>query len=210
MKRIFLPFLVMVFIITASVTVTLNFRPLYYHDISSLNIEQTSGFSRKTIKDNYNALIDYNSMFHKGPLKLSLPMSEKGRIHFQEVKHIFIMVQAACLISFILLLYLGRQNIKSNNVSFLKHASTLTVVFPITAGLAVSANWDKAFILFHEVAFRNDYWIFDEAVDPIIKILPDAFFLHCAVMIILLILLGSLLCFGIFKYCSFFRHKSML
>jgi integral membrane protein (TIGR01906 family) len=55
--------------------------------------------------------------------------------------------------------------------------------------------------------FRNDYWIFDEATDPVIMILPDAFFLHCAVMIILLILIGSLLCM---RFRSFFRHRFML
>ena len=27
--------------------ITLNFRPLYYHDISSLKIEENSGFSKK-------------------------------------------------------------------------------------------------------------------------------------------------------------------
>lgn len=61
--------------------------------------------------------------------------------------------------------------------------------------------------MFHKIMFRNDYWLFDEALDPVIKILPDAFFFHCAVMIILLILFGSLLCI---LFRSFFRHKFML
>ena len=41
--------------------------------------------------------------------------------------------------------------------------------------------------------FSNDYWLFDERTDPVINILPDEFFLHCALLIILLILAASLI-----------------
>ena len=68
------------------------------------------------------------------------------------------------------------------------------MLVPLAAGLAIAANWDRAFVLFHQVVFRNDLWIFDPAEDPVITILPDTFFLHCAVMIVALALLGSILC----------------
>ena len=90
---------------------------------------------------------------------------------------------------------------------FLRSASIITVLLPVIVGILCAVNWDAAFTLFHEIMFRNDYWIFDEATDPVIMILPDAFFLHCAVMIILLILIDSLLCMG---FRSFFRHRFML
>ena len=75
MKNILISLCLALFIISASVTITLNFRPLYYHDISSLKIEETSGFSKKVIRENYDALIDYNQFFYSGKLKLTLPMS---------------------------------------------------------------------------------------------------------------------------------------
>ena len=87
---------------------------------------------------------------------------------------------------------------------FLRSASIITVLLPVIVGILCAFNWDAAFTLFHEIMFRNDYWIFDEATDPVIMILPDAFFFHCAVMIILLILIGSLLCMG---FRSFFRTQ---
>ena len=62
MKNILISLCLALFIISASVTITLNFRPLYYHDISSLKIEETSGFSKKVIRENYDALIDYNQI----------------------------------------------------------------------------------------------------------------------------------------------------
>lgn len=39
-----------------------------------------------------------------------------------------------------------------------------------------AVNWEAVFIMFHKIMFRNDYWLFDEALDPVITILPDTFF----------------------------------
>ena len=195
------------FIISASVTITLNFRPLYYHDISALKIEETSGFSKKTIKKNYDELIDYNQFFHSGKLKLTMPMSKEGRIHFEEVKRIFDTIEIICIITLILSCCLVTGQLRKHDLRFLKPASIITILLPSIAGVLTAVNWEAAFIMFHKIMFRNDYWLFDEALDPVIKILPDTFFFHCAVMIILLILFGSLLCI---LFRSFFRHKFML
>ncbi len=193
MKRFVLPILITLFIISASAVFTLNFRPLYYHDISSLNIEETSGYSENVIRENYDALIDYNSVFHRGSLDLSLPMSREGRIHFQDVKRIFDVLQILCVLSLIGSLILGIRAWKQGYRGFLKSAAVLSVFLPVIAGILIAFNWDNAFILFHELMFSNDYWLFDERTDPVINILPDEFFLHCALLIILLILAASLI-----------------
>lgn len=193
MKRFVLPILITLFIISASAVFTLNFRPLYYHDISSLNIEETSGYSENVIRENYDALIDYNSVFHRGSLDLSLPMSREGRIHFQDVKRIFDVLQILCVLSLIGSLILGIRAWKQGYRGFLKSAAVLSVFLPVIAGMLIAFNWDNAFILFHELMFSNDYWLFDERTDPVINILPDEFFLHCALLIILLILAASLI-----------------
>ena len=87
-------------IISFSVTLTLNFRPLYYADIQNLHITELSGREEKDIRSNYDALIDYNSLFNHQPLKFpTCAMSESGRIHFEEVKKIFdfLFYQKACV-----------------------------------------------------------------------------------------------------------------
>lgn len=207
MKRIFSSICLALFIITAAVSITLNFRPLYYHDISALKIEETSGFSRNIIKQNYDALIDYNQFFHSEKLKLTVPMSKEGRIHFSDVKRIFVAIEITCIITFVLSCFLIKKQIAQKDIEFLKLSSMITVLLPSVAGIFTALNWDATFIMFHKIMFRNDYWLFDEVKDPVITMLPDAFFLHCAIMIIALILLGSLSCI-IFR--SFFRHKIML
>lgn len=111
-----------------TVTITLNFRPLYYHDISSLKIEETSGFSKKVIRENYDALIDYNQFFYSGKLKLTLPMSREGKIHFEEVKRIFVGIEYLCVITLILSCFLIKRKIRSRNIDFLRSASIITVL----------------------------------------------------------------------------------
>ena len=48
--------------------------------------------------------------------------------------------------------------------------------------------------------FDNDYWIFDPNLDPVITILPEEFFLHAGVMILVLILLSSILIYATYKF----------
>lgn len=103
----------MMLIIALSVTITLNFRPLYYFDIGHLNIAETSGVDAKTIKKNYDILIDYNSMFNNDTLEFpDFAMSEHGRIHFEEVKAIFVGIQCIGIAAFILSAVLIFINIK--------------------------------------------------------------------------------------------------
>ena len=58
---------------------------------------------------------------------------------------------------------------------------------------------------FSSACFNNDYWLFDPTTDPIINILPDVYFMHCTIMIFVLVMAGSLLCF-IFSHLL--KHRS--
>lgn len=185
----------MMLIIALSVTITLNFRPLYYFDIGHLNIAETSGIDAKTIKKNYDILIDYNSMFNNDTLEFpDFAMSEHGRIHFEEVKAIFVGIQCIGIAAFILSAVLIFINIKKKDRLYLKLTAIFTIVIPAALGIFIAANWKKAFVTFHHIFFSNDYWIFNPSEDAIITVLPDTFFMHCAIMILALVILGSAIC----------------
>lgn len=82
-----------------AIVFTLHFRPLYYFDIDHLDIPATSGYSEEVIRRNYDELIDYNSI--SGPSRLTFSdfmMSEKGEIHFEEVKRIFLNIEYASFV----------------------------------------------------------------------------------------------------------------
>jgi len=187
-------------IISFSVVFTLNFRPLYDFDIDYLGIPESSGLSKEIIKANYDALIDYNSIFHSGRLEFpSLIMSESGEVHFIEVRNIFIAVQILFIITLILslagIIYKRRQK----DFRYLKYTAILTLAIPAVLGTVIGLNWEKSFVMFHQIFFNNDYWIFDAITDPVITILPDQFFFHSAVMVLFIVLLGSGLCYLIFR-----------
>lgn len=181
-------------ILSVSVVMVLNFRPLYYLDMQLLDIPGFSGHSAEDVKLNYDALITYNSMFFNGPLEFpTLPQSVAGRTHFEEVKVIFVLFQQLAIGAGILAvagIFLRRNYSKR----YLRYSGWLTLILPVAVGAGIAINWDRAFVLFHELVFDNDYWLFDPATDPIIDMLPDAFFMHCAIGIVALVIFGAVIC----------------
>ncbi len=179
--------------ISIAVVITVNFRPLYYMDIDALNIETDSGIQKDVILENYNALIDYSSPFYKGELQFpSLAASESGLSHFEEVKNIFtsfyILGAVTLILGVIIIIYKSRRK----EISYLLVSAITAIVLPLLLGLLMGINFDKTFILFHKLFFNNNDWLFDPATDPVITILPDTFFMHCAILIILIVILFSI------------------
>lgn len=182
------------FLFTGAVVLVLNLRILYVHEVRTFHLSEEVGLSEEAVIRNYNELIDYNLIWkRKDFLEFSdFPMSEQGRIHFEEVKQIFFGIQYAMIGSFVCFIAGAGWKIRKRQFGFLKLASAASIVIPLGAAGLIAAGWERFFILFHQVMFSNDYWIFDPAADPVILILPDAFFLHCALLIILFILVGSI------------------
>lgn len=191
----------MIFIITFAITFTVFFTPLYHRAIYRLGIDIISGIDVETIKENYRILIQYQSIFYRGSLHMpDFMMSASGRIHFEEVKRIFEFIQITMVASAILSALCISQQIRQKEYRFLRLTSIITVLLPLIIGMLAMANFNQAFIIFHKIFFRNDYWIFDARTDPVIQILPQAFFMHSFIMIIILVIGICALCYGIYRY----------
>ena len=200
-KDICLSITLMLFIISLAVVVTVFFKQLYYLDINYLGIDLTSGMSVETIKKNYDVLINYQSIFYQGALKLpDFTMSTNGRIHFEEVKKIFEAIQVIMVISGLISLPLLIKRLKEKEYRFFKLTGMLTIIVPSMLGFVVALDFDSAFVTFHQLVFNNDYWIFDYHSDPVINILPEAFFMHCFMMIIIIVIALALFCLGFYYY----------
>ena len=185
------------FIVSAAVVLVLHFRPLYYLDVDLLGIEALSGLPKAEIVQNYDVLIDYNSLFGPAALEFpTLPMSETGRIHFEEVKRVFLFFERTFFVTAALFVLGVIYRHFRRSPGWLLLSGVLTLAIPAVLGLFIALNWQRVFVLFHQIVFRNNYWIFDAATDPVITILPDTFFLHCALGILLLVVLGSAACFA--------------
>lgn len=182
-------------IIGISVVGTLAFRPLYYHDMEVLEIAEYTGLSEEEIRENYDVLIDYNMAWKDGDLKFpTLPMSETGKIHFEEVKEIFDIFKYLAVFGSILGIVGIVFMAKKKEYRYLKMTAMVSCGLPVILGILVALFWDKVFVIFHKLFFNNDYWIFDYRTDPIILLLPDEFFMHCALLIFGGVLFGAVVC----------------
>lgn len=178
-------------VICISVTAVVLARPLYYWDTDNLQIPETSGYSKEICIENYDALIDYNLI--GGSEKLVFPsfsMSEQGEIHFAEVKEIFITMQVISIAGIILfagfMLYRKLHGVPREGTLWMRFTGIVLLFAVVMIGLAITIDWQWSFEFMHKVFFDNDYWLFDPKYDPVITILPDRFFLHCGILIVLI------------------------
>ena len=188
-------FLIAILVISASVTFTLFDRGAYERILDKLDLSQTTGISENEILENYNALIDYNSVFFAGPFEFpTFAMSEAGRIHFEEVKAIFSAIQIALIVSAVLTVLCCFLLIKKRRYRFLALGGILSLAIPsVVVCVMAVAGWDRFFVLFHELFFNNEFWVFDSVTDPVILILPDAFFLNCLIRIVVAVVISAAL-----------------
>jgi integral membrane protein (TIGR01906 family) len=180
--------LALVFIYAFAVVFTLYCRPLYYAYVAATGWPESVGMSMSEIADNYEALIWYNSIFASGPLEFpTLDLSADGRVHYEEVKRIFVAFQIALIASYACLAPLATVKLLRGRTKFLKVGAAGAIISAAAILSYLGLDWGRFFVRFHETFFSNDYWIFDPVLDPSILILPNGYFLMCAVMIFALI-----------------------
>jgi integral membrane protein TIGR01906 len=180
-------------VLSASVTFTLFDRAAFARMQDQIDLSGRTGFSEEEILANYNALIEYNSIFFTGELNFpTLPMSDSGRIHFEEVKVIFSIFQIILIVSAVISIILCILLFRKKRIKFLVLGGILSLAIPI-AVICIMAlvGWDKFFVLFHQLFFNNEFWVFDYTTDPVILILPDEWFLNCLVRIVSGIVISS-------------------
>ena len=169
------------------VKVVINFRQLYYFDIRYLKIEQTSGISIDNIKINYDYLINFLDSSNPNSFKLpSLPSSLHSKIHFWDVYYLINNLTNLFYILVLLLIFFVFITLKSKNFLYLKITGIALLLLPFILSPLYFVDFDSFFSSFHKLIFNNNYWLFDPKTDPIILILPEEFFMHCLLLIIIL------------------------
>ena len=190
-------------IIALSVTLTiflaipLFFGEIFWYQLTDL-VQMTAG------KIWHNFLILMNYLINPLETKLSMPdfpSSASGLHHFEEVKNLFMLV-------FFLTIILIPFNIRfiKENLSIVFHnALRVVMLFPLAIGvIAWLIGFDRFFVAFHEVLFRDNSWLFDPATDPIISVLPEQFFMHS---FLIFLLIYELIFFVIYRRGTLFLKK---
>ena len=188
-----------VLIISFSIGLPIYNRSFYYLHVLALDLPEKTGYEHAEIVDAYDEVLDYlttpDAEFGTGILEYS----EEGKAHFEDCKILFDLNATALVISFaivILLIVLDKIGIISLarpfglRIGFWSSCVTLGL-FSIV-GIACALDFSSAFTTFHKLFFPGkSNWMFDPHADQIINILPAEFFLSCAVLICVSVLLIS-------------------
>ena len=199
----------MLLIISGSIAVPILIRPLYYMQIGPLGLKNVTvqlaegarTLTRAEIITAYNEMMDYSigltGTFSTGVLSFS----EEGRLHFVDVRGLFLLDLWVLIITGLLMLcwVMFKKYIPLQPKRILgKGAGFWTGVLPLALfaliGIFCLIDFNKFFTAFHHVFFPGkSNWIFDPRVDQVINILPEQVFLNFMLMIVALILISCLI-----------------
>lgn len=191
---------VFLFIISFSIAIPFYCRFFYYAQIGPLGLEEATGYDYATIKAAYDEVLNYLTLPGQPFGTGVFAHTAEGAAHFYDCKILFnldaiiLAVTAAVIIT---LLILNKKRIITLVKPFglsagFYSAVGIFVFFSVLIGL-VAIDFDQAFVIFHRIFFPGkDNWTFNSNYDQIIKILPQEFFMNCAILIGTSIILISL------------------
>lgn len=175
-------------IISLSITLTINFRPLYRIDIDVLNILDYVSLDKADLLKNYGELMSYlNNPFNQTLQLSDFPVSKSGAFHFYEVKRLFLLCYGVLIVTIIPSGFFIKRLIKDKRLWRLIRPFQWGMIIPVIFGTVMAIGFDQFFVAFHGVFFNNDDWLFDPVTDPIINVLPETFFMHCFILFFVLL-----------------------
>lgn len=171
-------------------------RDFYTAQIGPLGICEASGLTRRQAAEAYGDVMDYCMGRRPDFAAGVLPFSAEGAGHFADVRGLFLLAvwvfvaAAGLLLAGAVVCRLRRQRLPrlGGRTPGFWAACGLGGLFLLIALLA-ALDFDGAFTVFHSIFFPGkDNWLFDPVTDPVILILPEAFFRNCAIAIVTVLL----------------------
>lgn len=138
--------------------------------------------------------------------------NEREIAHMEDVRGLFlaaIALRRGCLVliaACILLLVLLRADTRRVLPKMICIGTvTFFAVLAVLAGI-ISTNFNKYFVIFHEIFFNNDLWMLDPRTDLLINIVPEPFFVDTAARIAVTYGLSVI---AVFAVCFFWlKHQN--
>ena len=177
------------FLLTAAIGLPIYIRPFYYAHIEAFDLPARSGYTAEEIRAAYDEVLDYLTLPGKEFSTGVLPHSAEGKAHFEDCKVLFDLNASILAGSGLVLAVLFFMRKKWGPYRIGKHsapfwAAVLSVTAPIMIGCLAALDFDRAFVIFHSIFFPGKTnWVFDWYEDPIIRVLPQEFFMDCAILI---------------------------
>ena len=195
-----------IFLISINIIAVFNSKFIFEYFAIKNNLSIMTNLPHEEILLDYNRIIDYvmNPLIQNLNFK-NFTISQNGKIHFFDVKVIFTIL---CIISLATIMFLLTyivykrffydktklmSRINGNLVTLRNYFNGLIILFLVFITSFIIIDFTKIFNLMHKALFSNNYWIFNEVNDSIITILPESFFMLCAVSVIILLIVETII-----------------
>ncbi|WP_124058110.1 TIGR01906 family membrane protein [Vaginisenegalia massiliensis] len=174
-------------ILMASALTLLSASWLYRLVLNFYDFQTLTGLSQGQLQENFDVLMAYLLNPQISSLKMPYFSSSAGALqHFAEVKFVFHIVIIAAILATVLYFYLLYWVRKTKQVKWMQGWIRLAYISPLVVLLAIVIAFDQFFVLFHQLIFNNQLWLFDPLVDPVIQVLPESLFMLYLIMIIVI------------------------
>ena len=180
------------FMLTFSIGLPIYCRFFYYIQINTLNLPERTGWSYAEIKQAYDNCLNFCTLPGVEFSTYPLAWTESEAQHFADCKVLFNLNFWVLLSSGIITLALVLLN-KFKVIAICKplgrrayfYSAIVAVALPILIILLVLiVGFDNAFTAFHSLFFPGKTnWYFDPEVEEIILVMPEEFFMNCAIII---------------------------
>lgn len=188
LKQFFATMLFIFTSLTLAISGVIVTSPIIYSlAIKWFDLSAVSGLSHEQLMENYNVLISY--LVNPAIEALEMPYfssSENGLFHFEEVKFLFLMCFVVAIVgviaSVVIILWIHKQKLQP----WMGRWFIIAIAFPLILLFLIVVAFDQVFLLFHQILFRNDLWLFSPVTDPVITVLPESLFMILFVVAILI------------------------
>ena len=114
--------------------------------------------------------------------------SDRDKSHMKDVKKIYLDLRNLAVIASIVLgisLFIAfrKPKYKENIHRFLGIGAILGILPIVILAVLMAVDFNKYFIIFHQIFFTNDLWLLDPQFDNLVNIFPEEFFMDMAVRI---------------------------
>ena len=178
-------------LVAGGLLLTIWCLPLYLLVLYAGNLAERVGLTNQDVLHDYWQMLTYlNFPWRTGLDFAYFPSSASARFHFYEVKQLFLMVYPTFLAGLGFSWLLTRKPLKAGTLYLLYRIFAYLRYLPLIAIIGLTLNFNRVFVLFHQVLFDNQAWLFDPATDPIIEVLPESYFMLCFILFFVLFQLG--------------------
>ncbi len=116
--------------------------------------------------------------------------NDNDRLHMADVRTMFIGVTIIMYVCFILaavilvIMLIRKEDLRHELPRAFRHAGLILLALLAILGIACVIDFNAVFRVFHLIFFSGDSWLFDPAVDYMIRILPEGLFYDYVIWII--------------------------